>query len=189
MDGFNDNNKGILVLAATNNQEFLDPALLRKGRIDRTVKIPMPNQTDREEILNIIINKIKHNFRLNIPNLAKQTVGFSGADLANLVNEASIMAINKGHTRVEANDFDEAFTKITLGEKDSTLQQSDLEKRTTAYHEAGHAIASLFLPYKTKTLYSITINNQGRSLGHTQFSQINEISNYSKECHVKIQIY
>ena len=181
MDGFNLNEKPIIIIGATNHPESIDDAVLRAGRFDRIVKVSMPDSKSREEILTVHLKKIQHDQSINISKIAKDAINFSGADLANLVNESAIIAINKHKEVVNMSDFEEAINKIKFGTKNTTMKQSPGEKENTAYHEAGHALILLLSQNSTYKLENITINPQGDSLGSTQFLPQEDKHGYSKE--------
>ncbi|MCL2478902.1 MAG: AAA family ATPase, partial [Treponema sp.] len=163
MDGF-DSKDGVIILAATNRPDVLDPALLRPGRFDRQVVIAMPDIKEREDILRIHSGKIPMEADVDLCLIARATPGMSGADLANLVNEAALYAARKDKTNVEMSDFEEARDKILMGVARKTLVVSDKERRMTAIHEAGHAILHYFLD-NADPLHKVTIVPHGRALG------------------------
>ncbi|MCM8763523.1 MAG: ATP-dependent zinc metalloprotease FtsH [Candidatus Omnitrophica bacterium] len=165
MDGFN-TEQGIIVIAATNRPDVLDPALLRPGRFDRVIVIDRPDIKGREEILKVHTQNIKIASDVNLKNIARQTPGFSGADLANLVNEAALLAARKNKEAVDMADLNEAIERVVAGpEKKSRVISKD-EKLRIAYHEAGHALISFFIAGPTRPL-KVTILPRGISLGHT----------------------
>lgn len=166
MDGF-DPRANVIVIAATNRPDMLDPALIRAGRFDRRVSIPLPDLEDREAIIRIHAAGKPLSEDVNLPMLAKKTVGFSGADIENMLNEASIIAARTGKTAVTEADLEEASIKVTLGPERKTLQ-SEEERKVTAYHEAGHAVVASFLP-EMDPVNRISITARGGSLGHTSF--------------------
>ena len=176
MDGF-ETNSGIILMAATNRPDVLDPALLRPGRFDRQVVVNNPDVKGREEILKVHVRKVPlaPNVRLDI--LARGTPGFSGADLANLVNEAALLAARRNKTMVTMGDFEDAKDKVMMGTERRSLIMDEKEKRMTAYHEAGHAIVSLHLP-ESDPLHKVTIIPRGRALGVTM--QLPEKDKYSQ---------
>ncbi len=176
MDGF-ETNSGIILMAATNRPDVLDPALLRPGRFDRQVVVNNPDVKGREEILKVHVRKVPlaPNVRLDI--LARGTPGFSGADLANLVNEAALLAARRNKTMVTMGDFEDAKDKVMMGSERRSLIMDEKEKRMTAYHEAGHAIVSLHLP-ESDPLHKVTIIPRGRALGVTM--QLPEKDKYSQ---------
>lgn len=163
MDGF-EANEGIILIAATNRPDVLDPALLRPGRFDRQVVVPNPDLVGREKILGVHIKKVPLGPDVNVRTIARGTPGFSGADLANLVNEAALLAARRGKRMVTWKEFEDAKDKIMMGaERRSTVMTED-EKALTAYHEAGHAIVALNVP-KTDPVHKATIIPRGRALG------------------------
>lgn len=164
MDGFTPNDN-VIVLAATNRGDLLDPALLRPGRFDRRVLLDMPDKEGREAILKIHARGKKLNKAIDWGRVADRTVGFSGADLENMLNEAAILAARENKKEISMEDIEEAATKVKLGPAKKRLQ-SEEDKRITAYHEAGHAIATHFLP-KMDPVHRISIVARGMSLGHT----------------------
>jgi len=164
MDGF-DERLSVIVLAATNRPDVLDPALLRPGRFDRQVVVPMPDRDARERILHIHTRKLELAGDVDLALLARRAVGMSGADLANLANEAALVATARGAERVGAADFDDAFDKIVLGgERHTTLNERD--RRIVAYHEGGHALVAWFSP-EADPVAKVTIVPHGRALGVT----------------------
>ncbi len=163
MDGF-DTKDGVIILAATNRPDVLDPALLRPGRFDRQVVVAMPDVAEREAILKIHMGAIPVTEGLDVQRIAKATPGTSGADLANLVNEAALFAIRKNKTIVEMEDFEDARDKILMGVARTSLVIDEEEKKATAYHEAGHALMHYFLPH-ADPLHKVTIVPRGRALG------------------------
>jgi cell division protease FtsH len=163
MDGF-DSKDGVIILAATNRPDVLDPALLRPGRFDRQVVVAMPDIKEREAILNIHSGKIPLGTDIDLGRIARATPGMSGADIANLVNEAALYAARKDKTMVEMPDFEEARDKILMGVARKTLVISDKERRMTAIHEAGHALLHYFLK-NADPLHKVTIVPHGRALG------------------------
>jgi len=163
MDGF-DSKDGVIILAATNRPDVLDPALLRPGRFDRQVVVAMPDIKEREDILKIHAAKIPLAGEVDLSRIARATPGMSGADIANLVNEAALFAARKDKTRVEMSDFEEARDKVLMGVARKTLVVSDKERRMTAIHEAGHALLHYFLK-NADPLHKVTIVPHGRALG------------------------
>ncbi|KKQ84452.1 MAG: ATP-dependent zinc metalloprotease FtsH [Candidatus Woesebacteria bacterium GW2011_GWB1_38_8] len=164
MDGFTPNDN-VVVLAATNRGDLLDPALLRPGRFDRRVLLDMPDKEGREAILKIHARGKKFVKGIDWGRVADRTVGFSGADLENMLNEAAILAAREGKEAVNMDDVEEAATKVKLGPAKKRLQSKE-DKNITAYHEAGHAIVTHFLP-KMDPVHRISIVARGMSLGHT----------------------
>ena len=167
MDGF-EMNDGIIVIAATNRPDVLDPALLRPGRFDRQVVVGLPDIRGREQILKVHIRKVPVGDDVEPAVIARGTPGFSGADLANLVNEASLFAARAGKRLVEMNEFELAKDKIMMGAERKTMVMSDKEKLNTAYHEAGHAIVGRLVP-EHDPVYKVSIIPRGRALGVTMF--------------------
>jgi cell division protease FtsH len=163
MDGF-DSKDGVIILAATNRPDVLDPALLRPGRFDRQVVVAMPDIKEREDILKIHAAKIPLAGEVDLSRIARATPGMSGADIANLVNEAALFAARKDKTKVEMSDFEEARDKVLMGVARKTLVVSDKERRMTAIHEAGHALLHYFLK-NADPLHKVTIIPHGRALG------------------------
>lgn len=167
MDGF-EGKEGVIVLAATNRPDVLDPALLRPGRFDRQVVVPLPDIRGREQILKVHIGKVPMDPGVDILSIARGTPGFSGADLANLVNEAALFAARANKRTVGMVDLDKAKDKIMMGAERRTMVMDDNEKKLTAYHESGHAIVGLSVP-DHDPVYKVTIIPRGRALGVTMF--------------------
>ncbi len=167
MDGF-EMNDGIIVIAATNRPDVLDPALLRPGRFDRQVVVGLPDIRGREQILNVHMRKVPMGDDVKAAVIARGTPGFSGADLANLVNEASLFAARSGKRVVDMKEFELAKDKIMMGAERKTMVMSDKEKLNTAYHEAGHAIVGRLVP-EHDPVYKVSIIPRGRALGVTMF--------------------
>ncbi|MFD2645681.1 ATP-dependent zinc metalloprotease FtsH [Pseudomonas japonica] len=167
MDGF-EMNDGIIVIAATNRPDVLDPALLRPGRFDRQVVVGLPDIRGREQILKVHMRKVPVGENVNPAVIARGTPGFSGADLANLVNEASLFAARGGKRVVEMKEFELAKDKIMMGAERKTMVMSEKEKQNTAYHEAGHAIVGRVVP-EHDPVYKVSIIPRGRALGVTMF--------------------
>ena len=166
MDGF-ESNQAVVVLAATNRPDVLDPALLRPGRFDRQITVDLPERRGREAILRIHTRNVPLAPDVNLEDLSRGTPGFSGADLENLVNEAALAAARRGSTQVTRQDFENALDKLLLGGKREALMD-ERERRIVAYHEGGHALVAAVLP-NVDPLYKVTIVPRGRSLGVTQF--------------------
>lgn len=167
MDGF-EGSEGIIVVAATNRPDVLDPALLRPGRFDRQVVVGLPDVRGREQILNVHMKRVPLAGDVEVSFLARGTPGFSGADLANLVNEAALFAARKNKRQVEMEDFEKAKDKILMGAERRSMVMSEEEKRLTAYHEAGHAIVGRLVP-EHDPVYKVSIMPRGRALGITMF--------------------
>lgn len=179
MDGF-DPNEGIIVISATNRPDILDPALLRPGRFDRRVVVPMPDMKGREEILKVYAKKIQLADDVDLSVFAKTTPGFSGADIENLCNEAALIAASKHKNKVENEDFDEAKDKILMGAERKSMILRDEEKELIAYHEAGHTLISCFTAH-SDPIHKVTIIPRGASLGLTQQLPIDDRRTYSKD--------
>ena len=165
MDGFAPN-QGIVVIAATNRPDILDPALLRPGRFDRQVTVGAPDVKGREQILRIHARKVNDDHEVDLRQIARGTPGFSGAELANLVNEAALFAVRSGRQFVTNHDFDQARDKVLMGAERKSLTMSDHERVTCAYHESGHAVVAALLPH-ADPLHKVTIIPRGRALGVT----------------------
>lgn len=165
MDGF-ETGTNVIVIAATNRPDVLDPALLRPGRFDRQVVVPLPDVRGREQILNVHIRKVPVGRDVNPAVIARGTPGMSGADLANLVNEAALFAARRDAKLVEMVDFERAKDKILMGAERRSMVMSEDEKKTTAYHESGHAVVAWLLP-KSDPVHKVTIVPRGRALGVT----------------------
>jgi cell division protease FtsH len=178
MDGF-ESNDGVILLAATNRPDVLDPALLRPGRFDRQIVVDSPDVKGREGILRVHVRKIPLGPDVKLEVLAKGTPGLSGADLANLVNEAALLAARRNKPRVDMPDFEDAKDKVMLGVERRSMVLSEDERRLTAYHEAGHAIVSLSIPGLDK-LHKVTIVPRGRALGLTSSLPEEDRHNYTK---------
>ncbi|MDE2047041.1 MAG: ATP-dependent zinc metalloprotease FtsH [Betaproteobacteria bacterium] len=177
MDGF-DTNLGVIVMAATNRPDILDPALLRPGRFDRQVFVSLPDIRGREQILNVHMRKVPIGQDVKPDILARGTPGFSGADLANLVNEAALFAARRSGRVVEMQDFEKAKDKIMMGPERKSMIMPEEERRNTAYHESGHALVARLLP-KTDPVHKVTIIPRGRALGVTM--QLPEVDRYSMD--------
>ena len=167
MDGF-DANENVILIAATNRPDVLDPALLRPGRFDRQVTVANPDIKGREEILKVHVRKVPLAKDVNLSVIARGTPGFSGADLANLVNEAALLAARKNKRKVTSHDFDDAKDKVLMGNERKSMAMDEKEKKLTAYHEAGHAICGLFTP-GADPIHKATIIPRGRALGMVQY--------------------
>ena len=167
MDGF-DGNDGIIVIAATNRPDVLDPALLRPGRFDRQVVVGLPDIRGREQILKVHMRKVPLGDDVEPALIARGTPGFSGADLANLVNEAALFAARQNSRTVGMEQFEQAKDKIMMGAERKSMVMSDKEKRNTAYHESGHCIVGYLVPEHDPT-YKVTIIPRGRALGVTMY--------------------
>lgn len=177
MDGF-EANQGVIIIAATNRPDVLDPALLRPGRFDRQVIVPQPDVKGRLEILKVHTRNIPIDENVNLDEIARGTPGFSGADLENLVNEAALLAARTGKSKVEKSDFEAAKDKVLMGVERKSMIISDEEKKNTAYHEAGHALVAKLTP-GTDPLHKVSIIPRGRALGLTQQLPIDDKYTYS----------
>ena len=178
MDGF-EGNEGVIVIAATNRPDVLDPALLRPGRFDRQVVVPLPDVRGREQILRVHMRKVPVDDDVKPSIIARGSPGFSGADLANLVNEAALFAARANKRTVRMEHFEKAKDKIMMGTERRSMVMSEEEKRLTAYHEAGHAIVGLSVP-DHDPVYKVTIIPRGRALGVTMFLPEDDRYSYSK---------
>ena len=179
MDGF-DTTEGVILVAATNRPDVLDPALLRPGRFDRQVVVNRPDLRGRTEILKVHTKKVPIATNVELEKIARGTPGFSGADLEKLVNEAALWAARQNKKEVEVVDFEMAKDKVLMGAERKSLILSDEEKRTTAYHEAGHALIAKLIP-GTDPVHKVTIIPRGRALGVTMQLPTDDRHNYSKE--------
>ncbi|HEV3177626.1 MAG TPA: ATP-dependent zinc metalloprotease FtsH [Stellaceae bacterium] len=178
MDGF-EANEGVILIAATNRPDVLDPALLRPGRFDRQVVVPNPDIVGREKILKVHMRKVPLASDVDPRTIARGTPGFSGADLANLVNEAALMAARKGKRSVSMSEFELAKDKVLMGAERRSMVMSDDEKKTTAYHEGGHALVMLYTEGH-EPLHKVTIIPRGRALGVTMFLPEQDKYSHSK---------
>ncbi len=179
MDGF-DTTEGVILIAATNRPDVLDPALLRPGRFDRQVVVNRPDVRGRAEILNVHTKKVPISSDVNLEQIARGTPGFSGADLENLVNEAALWAARLDKTSVDQIDFENAKDKVLMGVERKSMVLSEEEKRTTAFHEAGHALMAKLLP-GTDPVHKVTIIPRGRAMGMTMQLPIDDRHSYSKD--------
>ena len=180
LDGF-ENNHNVIVMAATNRPDVLDSALLRPGRFDRQVVVDIPDLNGRHDILKIHTKKIKINSKsVNLLDIAKGTPGMVGADLANLVNEAALLASRKRKKSVDNEDFEDAKDKVIMGVQRKSMILSDDEKKITAYHESGHAVVAIFTP-EADPVHKVTIIPRGRALGVTMQLPLDEKHGYSKK--------
>ena len=179
MDGF-EQNSGVIIIAATNRPDILDPALLRPGRFDRQVVVDRPDVKGREGILKVHTRKIPLANDIKIDTIAKGTPGFSGADLANLVNEAALLAARRNSDVVTMRDLENAKDKVMMGTERRSLIISEKEKKTTAYHEAGHVLVAKYTP-EADPVHKVTIIPRGRALGVTTYLPMDEKHTYSKE--------
>ena len=179
MDGF-EGNEGVIVIAATNRPDVLDPALLRPGRFDRQVVVPLPDVRGREQILKVHMRKVPTAEDVIASVIARGTPGFSGADLANLVNEAALFAARSNKRLVDMEDLEKAKDKIMMGTERRSMVMSDDEKKLTAYHESGHAIVGRLVP-QHDPVHKVSIIPRGRALGVTLFLPEDDRFSYSKQ--------
>ncbi len=179
MDGF-ESNDGVILIAATNRPDVLDPALLRPGRFDRQVVVDMPDVRGREMILKVHARKIPLGDKVKLVSIARATPGLAGADLANIVNEAALLAARRSKQKVEMDDFEDAKDKVMLGVERKSLVLSDEERKLTAYHEAGHALVSIRVPGQDP-VHKVTIVPRGRALGVTFSLPEEDRHNYTKD--------
>ncbi len=179
MDGF-DTTEGVILIAATNRPDVLDPALLRPGRFDRQVVVNRPDVRGRAEILNVHTKKVPISSGVDMEKIARGTPGFSGADLENLVNEAALWAARLDKKSVDQIDFENAKDKVLMGVERKSMVLTEQEKRTTAFHEAGHALMAILLP-GTDPVHKVTIIPRGRALGMTMQLPIDDRHSYSKD--------
>jgi cell division protease FtsH len=187
MDGF-EPNSGVIVIAATNRADVLDKALLRPGRFDRQVMVGLPDIRGREQILMVHMRKVPIDADVKADILARGTPGFSGADLANLVNEAALFAARRNKRTVDMADFEDAKDKIFMGPERKSMVMREEERRNTAYHESGHAVVAKLLP-KADPVHKVTIMPRGWALGLTwQLPEFDRISNYRDKMLEEISI-
>ena len=179
MDGF-ESNEGVILLAATNRPDVLDPALLRPGRFDRQIVVDQPDIKGREGILKVHVKKIDLDESVDLKVIARGSPGMSGAELANMVNEAALLAARKNHDKVLMEDMEEAKDKVMMGTERRSMVISEDEKKTTAYHEAGHALVAKLMP-KSDPVHKITIIPRGMARGLTSYLPVDEKQNYSRE--------
>lgn len=179
MDGF-EPNEGVILIAATNRPDVLDPALLRPGRFDRQVIVPKPDIKGREEILKVHIKNVPEDENVDLKVIARGTPGFSGADLANMVNEAALLAARKNKSVVMMSDLEEAKDKIMMGTERRSMVINEKEKKITAYHESGHTLVAKMIP-GSDPIHKVTIIPRGMAMGLTQQLPIDEKHNYDEE--------
>jgi len=179
MDGF-ESNEGVILISATNRPDVLDPALLRPGRFDRQVVVPIPDVRGREAILKVHTRRTPLAGDVDLSILARGTPGFTGADIENMVNEAALIAARYNKDVIEMSDFEQAKDKVMMGTERKSLIISDVERKSTAYHEAGHALVAKLLP-GTDPIHKVTIIPRGRSLGLTQQLPLDEKHTYTKK--------
>jgi cell division protease FtsH len=179
MDGF-ESNEGVILIAATNRPDVLDPALLRPGRFDRQVVVPRPDVKGRAMILKVHSKSVPLSDKVDLDVIARGTPGFSGADLANVVNEAALLAARQDKSVVDPTDFDNAKDKVLMGVERRSMVISDEEKKSTAYHEAGHTLVARTIP-GTDPVHKVSIIPRGRALGVTMQLPIEDKHSYSRE--------
>jgi cell division protease FtsH len=185
MDGF-ESNEGVILIAATNRPDVLDPALLRPGRFDRQVVVPRPDVKGRLKILNVHARKIPLNPDVNMEVVAKGTPGFSGADLANLINEAALLAARANKDQVSMDDLESAKDKVMMGAERRSMVITEEEKKVTAYHEAGHALVAMFIP-GADPVHKVSIIPRGRAMGVTMYLPEEEKYNETRDgLHIRI---
>ena len=179
MDGF-ESNEGVILISATNRPDVLDPALLRPGRFDRQVVVPVPDVKGREAILRVHTRKIRMADHIDLSLIARGTPGFTGADLENMANEAALLAARRNKDMIDMSDLEDAKDKVLMGTERKSMIISDDEKRTTAYHEAGHTLVAKLLP-NTDPIHKVTIIPRGMSLGLTQQLPLDDKHTYTKD--------
>jgi len=179
MDGF-ESNDGVILIAATNRPDVLDPALMRPGRFDRQIVVDRPDAKGREGILKVHTRKIPLDETVDVVTLARGTPGLAGAELANMVNEAALLAARRNHRKVSMRDFEDARDKVMMGPERKSMILTDAEKRMTAYHEAGHVLVSKYTP-NGDPIHKVTIIPRGRALGVTHYLPLDDRHTYSRE--------
>jgi len=179
MDGF-ESNEGVILISATNRPDVLDPALLRPGRFDRQVVVPVPDVKGREGILQVHTRKTRLADDIDLSVIARGTPGFTGADLENMTNEAALLAARRDKDKIEMEDLEDAKDKVLMGAERKSMIISDEEKRTTAYHEAGHTLVARLIP-DTDPIHKVTIIPRGRALGLTQQLPLDDRHTYTKD--------
>ncbi len=179
MDGF-ESNEGVILISATNRPDVLDPALLRPGRFDRQVVVPVPDVKGRENILKVHTRKTRLADDIDLSVIARGTPGFTGADLENMTNEAALLAARRNKDRIDMSDLEDAKDKVLMGTERKSMIISEEEKRTTAYHEAGHTLVARLLP-NADPIHKVTIIPRGRALGLTQQLPLDDKHTYTKE--------
>jgi cell division protease FtsH len=179
MDGF-ESNEGVILISATNRPDVLDPALLRPGRFDRQVVVPVPDVRGREAILKVHTRKTRLADDIDLSVIARGTPGFTGADIENMTNEAALLAARRSKDKIDMSDLEDAKDKVLMGTERKSMIISDEEKKTTAYHEAGHTLVAKLLP-NTDPIHKVTIIPRGRALGLTQQLPLDDKHTYSKE--------
>jgi cell division protease FtsH len=179
MDGF-ESNEGVILISATNRPDVLDPALLRPGRFDRQVVVPVPDVRGRESILKVHTKKTRMADDIELSVIARGTPGFTGADLENMVNEAALLAARRNKDKIDMSDLEDAKDKVLMGTERKSMIISDEEKKTTAFHEAGHTLVAKLLP-NTDPIHKVTIIPRGRALGLTQQLPLDDKHTYTKD--------
>ncbi len=179
MDGF-ESNEGVILISATNRPDVLDPALLRPGRFDRQVVVPVPDVRGREAILKVHTRKTRLEDGIDLSVIARGTPGFTGADIENMTNEAALLAARRNKDKIDMSDLEDAKDKVLMGTERKSMIISDEEKRSTAYHEAGHTLVAKLLP-NTDPIHKVTIIPRGRALGLTQQLPLDDKHTYSKD--------
>jgi len=179
MDGF-ESNEGVILISATNRPDVLDPALLRPGRFDRQVVVPVPDVRGRENILKVHTKKTRISDDVDLSVIARGTPGFTGADLENMVNEAALLAARRNKDKIDMQDMEDAKDKVLMGAERKSMIISDEEKKTTAFHESGHTLVAKLLP-NTDPIHKVTIIPRGRALGLTQQLPLDDKHTYTKE--------
>ena len=179
MDGF-ESNEGVILISATNRPDVLDPALLRPGRFDRQVVVPVPDVRGRESILKVHTRKTRMADDIELSVIARGTPGFTGADLENMVNEAALLAARRNKDKIDMSDLEDAKDKVLMGTERKSMIISDEEKKTTAFHEAGHTLVAKLLP-NTDPIHKVTIIPRGRALGLTQQLPLDDKHTYTKD--------
>lgn len=181
MDGFETEGGQVIVLAATNRPDVLDNALLRPGRFDRRVEVPYPDLVSREKILAVHAKNVKIGPDVDLEKIARGTPGFSGAELANLINEAAIIASKQDKKQIDVASFEEARDRVMLGKEIKSIRLTEEDRKITSYHESGHALVGLLLPEHTDPLHKLTIIPRGRALGVTHSLPEREKYNSTKD--------
>jgi cell division protease FtsH len=179
MDGF-ESNEGVILISATNRPDVLDPALLRPGRFDRQVVVPVPDVKGREAILRVHTKKTRIADNIDLSVIARGTPGFTGADLENMTNEAALLAARRNKDKVDMAELEDAKDKVLMGTERKSMIISDEEKKTTAYHEAGHTLVAKLTP-NTDPIHKVTIIPRGRALGLTQQLPLDDKHTYTKD--------
>jgi cell division protease FtsH len=188
LDGFN-SNEGVIVMASTNRPDVLDPALLRPGRFDRQIRVDLPDYVGREKILDVHTRNLKLSKSVELKSIARGTPGFSGADLANLANEAALLAARRNKEAVEQSDLEEAKDRVMMGPERRSLVMSEKEKTMTAHHEAGHALVSRLTDNEDSKVHKVTIIPRGRALGVTAILPQEDVHSHTRKQLEKMLLY